>query len=171
MGRRNSLTQTYRLVPIIIASLLIFLVIAGLAILTWSLIVFLGKNQVGEGAVLPAFIWLIGLFLSAGLMTIFTRGGTVFPALFLALITVVLSCFFAGEGVLSFGGVLLKILLSLLATAFGFSIAKLLLMMRGKISAPRRKMPIDKRSSSDIFDDMDLSADDEEYVGFKEYHR
>ncbi len=170
MGKLSRFGHTYRIIPIIIASLLLFAVICCLAVLIWAIIVYLGKNEVGDGQALPAVIWLISLLLSSALMTLATKGGTVFPALFLGVIAVILSCLMAGEGLLTVGGVLLKVLLSLLAAVVGFTLAKLYLMIGGKLRAPRKKMPVGRSRAAEIFDDMDLSQDDE-YSGFKEYHR
>jgi len=141
MPTRKSFRQTYRLFPIIVGSFIIFALICGLFILVWSAIAFLSKTDIAAAEGIPVFIWLVSLFLAAGIMTLFTRGGTVFPALFLALITVIISCFLTSEGVLSFGGVMVKLGYSLLFSILGFSFAKLFLILRRSriIKSLRRK--------------------------------
>ena len=156
MSKRKTFRQTYRLIPIFLGTLLIFALICGLAILIWSTIAFLSKADVETAQSLPGIIWLAALFLSAGAMTLLTRGGTVFPALFLTLITVVISCFLASEGALSFLGVMAKLGYSLLASVLGFIIAKLyLLFLRPHIKVTARGRE-EKTHESQSFEEMDL---------------
>jgi hypothetical protein len=182
MARRSKFLQRYKIAPIIITSLLVFIIISCAAILIWSTIVFLGKAEVSDSPALPAIAWLLSLFLATGLMTLLTKGGTVFPALFLGLITVVLSCLLGSAEILTVGGFILKLILSLIAAIAGFTLVKLYLLLGGKLTAPQRKMPIERKDVSDILNDIDffsVSEDEgdndeqkgEEYPGFREYHR
>ena len=142
MGR-NNFSGRYRLIPVLFGSLLIFAIICAVLILIWSLIVFLSKTPVGAGSAVPVVIWLAALAASTVLMTLFTRGGTVWPAVFLAVVSVIFSCFFATKGVVTFGGLLLKLLISLAIAVVAFIVTKLIARGRpaARTSSSRRSRP------------------------------
>ena len=125
MGQ-NRFAKNYRLIPLLIGSLIVYAVIFCLALLIMSVIVYLSKDPIAAGSGVPVVIWLILLALATILMTALTRGGTVFPGIFLALVTTIVSCFYASAGAVTFGGVLLKLLISLLVAVIAFIAGKLI---------------------------------------------
>jgi hypothetical protein len=168
MGGRNSFWRTYRVLPIILGSLIIFAVLCAVAILVWSCVVYFSKSEVATIQTLPAIIWLTALFLTSGIMTILTRGGTVFPALFLTVVAVTTSCLLAEPSLLTVVGVMVKLGYSLLFAVLGFIFAKLYVIF----VAPARSFSRRAAAKSDtpqLFDQINRSA--EESSGFKEYHR
>lgn len=172
MRKRKSFGQTYRLIPIIIGSLLIFVFICGLFILIWSIIAFLSRANVAAVQNLPVFIWLSTLFLAAGFMTLLTRGGTVFPAIFLSLITVAVSCFLASKGILSFDGVLTKLGYSLFFSVLGFTVAKLYLVFIRWRKREACQNPENSNAfftETERFEEINLQLPDQH--GFNEYRR
>ena len=161
-SRRRS-SSKYRIIPIIISSLIIFVILCALVILIWSIIVFANKTEVSENSAIPAIVWIIALFISSGLMTFLTKGGTVIPALFLSGITVILSALLASDGAVSAGGFILKLLVSILAAGLGFTVVKLLLMFSGRLKRPPKKKQ--QQIAPQLFNDFN----DEDDPGFIEY--
>ena len=160
-SRRRS-SSKYRIIPIIISSLIIFVILCALVILIWSIIVFANKTEVSETSAIPAIVWIIALFISSGL-TFLTKGGTVIPALFLSGITVILSALLASDGAVSAGGFILKLLVSILAAGLGFTVVKLLLMFSGRLKRPPKKKQ--QQIAPQLFNDFN----DEDDPGFIEY--
>ena len=156
-SRRRS-SSKYRIIPIIISSLIIFVILCALVILIWSIIVFANKTEVSETSAIPAIVWIIALFISSG-----TKGGTVIPALFLSGITVILSALLASDGAVSAGGFILKLLVSILAAGLGFTVVKLLLMFSGRLKRPPKKKQ--QQIAPQLFNDFN----DEDDPGFIEY--
>lgn len=165
-------TQTYRLIPVLIGSLLIFAIICFAFIILWSIGLFLTKTPDPAGTAFPAVLWLLALALSTAAMTVLTRGGTVFPALFLALLGSVLTCFFAEPGVVTFGGVLLKILLSLLVAVIAFTISKLIIRStryRRRSHGKRSGIRKHKKHKQDEVAPLMIQVEDEDLLGFEEH--
>lgn len=167
MGERRSFWRTYRVLPIILGSLVIFALLCAVAIFIWSCVVYFTKTEVTTVQTLPAIIWLTALFLTSGIMTIFTRGGTVFPALFLALIAVTASCLLADSSLLSVGGVLIKLGCSFLFSVLGFTFAKLYIIFLAPARGARRVTA--PANTPQVFDQINRNAEAES--GFKEYRR
>ena len=139
MRRKRSFSAKYRILPIIIFSLIMFAILCAVVILIWSLVLYAGKSTVSETSAIPAIIWLVILFISSVLMTLLTRGGTVIPALLLTVITVILSAIFAEAGSVTAGGFILKLIVSALVAAAGFSVAKLFLICAGRTPQRSRR--------------------------------
>lgn len=139
MRRKNSFSRQYRIVPIILASLIIFAVLSAVIVLIWSVVVYASKATVSDASALPAIIWLVILFISSALMTLLTRGGTVIPALLLTVITVILSAILAESGTVTAGGFVLKLLISAAVAVVAFTIAKIFVILSGKSPRPRRR--------------------------------
>lgn len=165
MRRRKRSSSKYRIIPIIIGSLIIFAVLCALVILVWSIVVFASKADATEATVFPAIVWIIALFIASALMTLLTKGGTVLPALFLAGITVILSAILASEGAVTAGGFILKLLISVLAAGLGFTAAKLFLLFSGKLRRPPQKD--NQELAPQLFNDFN----DDNDPGFIEYKR
>lgn len=168
MGKRSSFWRTYRVLPIILGSLIIFALLCALAIFVWSCVVYFTKSEVATVQTLPAIIWLTALFLTSGIMTILTRGGTVFPALFLTAVAVTASCLLAEPSLLTVGGVLIKLGCSLLFAVLGFIFAKLYVIF----AAPARfsgRRAATNNDTPQLFDQINRVS--EESSSFKEYHR
>ena len=146
MSRSNQ----YRMIPLFLASLVIFAAFSAIAILLWSVILFLGKTPFEEIGGFPTVMWIIVLALSTALITRITRGGTVFPPLFLAVVSSVVTCFFASDGTVTAGGIVLKILISLLAAIIAFIITKLLIMflLPKTPAAPRQRRRHKRKNNS-----------------------
>ena len=125
MGKKKSL-KNYRLIPLLIGSMLIFALVFCVILLIWSVIVYLTREPITSASLMPDVMWLLVLAISTLLMTAFTRGGTVFPGAFMALVSTVVSCFYASPGTVTFGGILIKLLLSLITAIIFFIIGKLL---------------------------------------------
>lgn len=159
MSDKKGFLHTYRLFPLILGSLFLFAMISGLSILVWSFIVFINKADVGTMQTLPVLVWLAALFLSVSIMTYLTRGGTVFPALFLTVIAVSLSFYLAGDGLLTVGGALIKIFFSLLASVLGFTLTKIYTILVGSRKKTPKSKDEDNLNSTLIFENMDLSND------------
>lgn len=164
MSGKRSFLRTYRLIPIVIVSLLVFSAICAFAILIWGSIAFFSKANVATVQTLPKIIWLTALFLASGVMTLLTKGGTVFPALSLAFITVIISCFFVGPSLLTINGFFVKLGYSLLFSILGFVFTKLYLIIFHKSKRGYDKLNFNFPPEIENFDDINDH-------GFSEYKR
>ena len=101
-----------------------------LAALVWAYFIYIRQGYIiGQGA-LPLIIFFGAIFLSSSLITVLGRGGAIFPALLFALLVNVASWLLSQLPVLPLGGLLLKLGLSLLSAAAGFTVTKLLILRR-----------------------------------------
>ena len=86
----------YRLLPMLILGLIVFLAAIFLIILLWSLITFIAKNPVPETQFLPAVFYFIATFISSFAIAYVTKGRYALPLVLNALIVSVVSLLFAG---------------------------------------------------------------------------
>ena len=163
MRRKKSFSAKYRILPIILTSLIIFAILCAVVILIWSLVLYAGKSTVSDASVIPAILWIVILFISSALMTLLTRGGTVIPSLLLTLLTVILSAIFAESGTVTAGGFILKLVVSALVAAAGFSVAKLFIICSHKSPQRLRRRKKTKATTQIFTDTEDHSR------GFVEY--
>ncbi len=122
---RKSIFQTYRILPLVLAGLVFLILLVLICLLVWSLIAYYTQAPVSAEALWPRLIYLGGLFVTAALMTLLIKGGTVFPAAALSLTAAAVTLLLAGEGQATIAPALLKALLSLVAGVLGFTLAKL----------------------------------------------
>jgi hypothetical protein len=101
-----------------------------LATLAWGYAVYSSKGYVSGAGLLPLYIFLAAIFLSSCLVTALSRGGAIFPALLFSLLANLLSLLLAELSGPKLSGILIKLLLSLLSAAAGFTLTKLLIMKR-----------------------------------------
>lgn len=123
--RFTSIFRVYRIIPLVLAGLAFLALLIVVCLLIWSMVAYYSHSPVTAEGALPIVIYLGAVFITAALMTLLIRGGTVFPAVAVSVIAAAATLFLAEPETVKFGPALLKILLTLLSGAAGFTLAKL----------------------------------------------
>lgn len=126
----------YRLLPMLVLGLIVFLAAVFLIILLWSLITFIAKKTVPETQLLPAVFYFIATFISSFAIAYLTKGRYVLPLVLNALIVSVVSLLFAGVKEFSLFGFIGRTVL-VLAVAF---LAKFI-FQRPHLPKPQKRPP------------------------------
>lgn len=129
MAKKSSIFAQYRIFPLILAGAVILALLTVVLLSIWTLVAYLGHQDLSQAGALASGLYLLLLFVSCFLMTRLIRGGTVFPALALSLLAAVATFFLSGQKLLFFPA-LGKILLSLIAGILGFILAKLIFIRK-----------------------------------------
>lgn len=128
----------YRYVALLIAGVLCYALLISLAALAWGSLVYMRQGDVAADTAMPLAIFLGAIFLSSCLVTALSRGGTIFPALMLAMAANIISFLLAQAPQPQAKGVLMKLGLTLIVAVAGFVISKLL-YMRGRAKQNSRE--------------------------------
>jgi hypothetical protein len=103
-----------------------------LAALVWGFIVYSQQGYITAEGLLPLYLFLGAIFLSSCLMTVFASGGSIIPPLLFSLLANVISLWTAELSFPKLSGIFMKMLLSLLCAALGFTLTKLMLLSGNK---------------------------------------
>ena len=112
-----------------IAGLCCYAVLIGLAAFTWGYAVYSRQGYINGEELLPVYIFLGAIFISSCLITALSHGGAIFPALLFSLLANGASFLLAELTSPPLSALLLKLGLSLLVAAVGFTLTKLLLLI------------------------------------------
>jgi uncharacterized membrane protein len=88
--------RKYRLLPIVIAGMLIFLFLLLLAGFVWAIITYSLKGTVTEAVFIPGVIFFAAVFLAALVLSYALRGRYLLPLIIFALVLSVITLFFSG---------------------------------------------------------------------------
>lgn len=144
MGKRNTIFQTYRILPLVLTGCLVLAALTLITVLIWTLIAYFGHLDPTIAGGVASTIHLLLVFFSCAIITWLIRGGTVFPAVILSLLAAI-ATFFLSDHAIRFGPAFGKILLTLIAGIAGFSIAKLLYPLYKRTRKKKTKHSLFKR--------------------------
>ena len=113
---------------LVISGLCCYAFLIVLASFIWGYLVYSRKGYIGGEGLLPAYIFLGAIFVSACLITALSRGGAIFPVLLFTIAANAASLMPSELSLPSLGSLLTKLGLSLLPAATGFILTKLLVM-------------------------------------------
>lgn len=127
LPRRRS---PYRNVALALTGLVLYALFILIGSLIWGASVYMGEADAVNYTGWPLAIYLLAVFLASFLITLLSRGGTIYPSFALALAAAALAILLSGEATIVFSGVLLKLLLSIVAATVGFSVGKIIALWR-----------------------------------------
>jgi len=120
----------WRYLGLLTAGLCCYTVLTILASLVWGYIAYSRQGYISGEGWLPVYIFLGAIFFSSCLVTALGRGGVIFPALLFSLLANTMSFLLAESSLPPLKDILIKLGLSLLCAAVGFTITKLLIIIR-----------------------------------------
>ena len=129
----------YRIFPLVLLGLSIAIVLIVISLLFWSMISYYSGSTPEDAKALPVIIYLGTVFIVSALMTLFIKGGTVFPAAIMALLVAVFSLILADSATITFWPSVLKVALTVFVGVLGFTLTKLVLIKKSPHSVRRKK--------------------------------
>jgi hypothetical protein len=133
----------WRYLGLLVFGLCCYAVFIALASLAWGYTAFSQHGYISDDGLLAEYIFLGAIFLSSCLMTEIGRGGPIFPALLFAVLANTASFLLAELSAPPLNRLLIKLILSLLCAAAGFTLTKLLIMS-GRQRKKSEHIPFDK---------------------------
>jgi|GEM_PF-5135774 len=137
INRRKRLKR-YRLIPICIAGIVIFLIVMFLGGMIWGSVSYVKQISVLKSVGIPLAIYLLAIFCSSFFVSLFVKAKTPFFALFLAILLCLACWAVSGFEQAVLPGLLLKVCFSLIAAGLGFFLAKNLIKNNQHKSRQRR---------------------------------
>ncbi len=122
----------YRNLALVIAGLFIYALLIGVASFILGSVIYNNNADAADYQTAPLIIFIGAVFLSSFMITLFSRGGTIFPSFALALLICLSSILLSGGVEPSLGSLFLKFGLSILIVIISFSAAKAFIILRKK---------------------------------------
>ncbi len=114
----------YRNLALVIAGLFIYALLIGIASFVLGSVIYNNNADVADYQNAPLIIFMGAVFVASFMITLFSKGGTIFPSFALALIICLISILFSGDVEPSLTALFLKFGLSVLIVIISFSVAK-----------------------------------------------
>lgn len=125
----------YRLIPIVIAGLILFTLLVLIFGFIWSLVAYFSRTVVEESVVVPALIFYAAVFISAFMLAFTMKGKYLVPVMVFAGVLSVVSLFLGGIKEVSIAGFIIKTLI-IFAIAF---LANFIMVKTAKPLIPRNR--------------------------------
>jgi len=124
--KRRKRLKKYRLIPLCITGIIVFLIVMFLGSIIWGSISYLRQIPVLSSVGIPLAIYLLALFCSSFFVSLFVKAKTPVFALFLAILLCLACWAVSGFEQAVLPGLLLKACFSLVTAGIGFFLARTL---------------------------------------------